>query len=232
MAWDLADYEEVKDRLPRFWARHEFGAIETEIVFHAPGEYIVKATLWNNARQVLATGLAREQETQKGVNATSALENCETSAIGRALANAGFSSGKNRPSREEMAKADRGGGGAARAQASGDEPPPPSSPATKPQRAKIQHLVNQTGAVPKTWPLSDDLTKAQASEIIDFLNTFPIEAPAERVGTLRKDAAGAAAEFVGTGDALPAAGDESVVPDSSADSPVPSDLLEFDDGPM
>ncbi len=51
-----------------------------------------------------ATGLAFEIITEKGVNSTSALENCETSAIGRALANAGFAAKGKRASREEMAK--------------------------------------------------------------------------------------------------------------------------------
>ena len=41
-------------------------------------------------------------------NKTSALENCETSAIGRALANAGYSGSKNRASAEEMAKVAKG----------------------------------------------------------------------------------------------------------------------------
>ena len=51
-----------------------------------------------------ATGLAEETVQGRGVNATSALENCETSAIGRALANAGYATKGKRASREEMAK--------------------------------------------------------------------------------------------------------------------------------
>jgi hypothetical protein len=50
------------------------------------------------------TGLAEETIQGRGVNATSALENCETSAIGRALANAGYATKGKRASREEMAK--------------------------------------------------------------------------------------------------------------------------------
>lgn len=53
-----------------------------------------------------ATGLAFEIEGTAGANATAALENAETSAIGRALANAGYS-GNKRTSREEMAKVNR-----------------------------------------------------------------------------------------------------------------------------
>ena len=56
-----------------------------------------------------ATGHAQEHVTEKGVNSTSALENCETSAIGRALANLGYAAKGKRPSREEMAKTKAGG---------------------------------------------------------------------------------------------------------------------------
>ena len=48
--------------------------------------------------------MASETIAEKGVNSTSALENCETSAIGRALANVGFAAKGKRASREEMAK--------------------------------------------------------------------------------------------------------------------------------
>ena len=50
-----------------------------------------------------ATGYAHEYVAPKGINSTSAAEVCETSAIGRALANLGYSTTKQRPSREEMA---------------------------------------------------------------------------------------------------------------------------------
>jgi hypothetical protein len=68
--------------------------------------YIVKAYLYKDANDSVAwaTGYAEETVTSRGVNQTSALENCETSAIGRALANAGYAPKGKRPSREEMNK--------------------------------------------------------------------------------------------------------------------------------
>lgn len=111
MGFNLRDYEEVKDRIPRFWKEHPEGAIETEMIEHDGNNYVVKATLRRTeGGPIFATGLAQETVGQGNVNKTSALENCETSAIGRALANAGFSSGSQRASREEMAKAAGDGG--------------------------------------------------------------------------------------------------------------------------
>jgi hypothetical protein len=68
--------------------------------------YVIKAYLYRTFldQVAYATGYAEEKDTDRGVNSTSALENCETSAIGRALANAGFAAKGKRPSREEMVK--------------------------------------------------------------------------------------------------------------------------------
>lgn len=103
--FNLEDYETVETRLNRFWESHsEDGKVETELVSHNNGHYIVKAKIFVGDRQV-ATGLADEHTSDKGVNARNALENAETSAIGRALANFNFAPKGKRPSREEMIKA-------------------------------------------------------------------------------------------------------------------------------
>jgi hypothetical protein len=103
--FNIEDYEPVEARLSRFWELHaEDGRIETELVSHNSGHYIVKAIIWVADRQV-ATGLADEHTEAKGVNSRNALENAETSAIGRALANFNFAPKGKRPSREEMIKA-------------------------------------------------------------------------------------------------------------------------------
>lgn len=107
--FNLDDYEPVEDRLRLFWADHPTGRVLTELVDHGDDWWIVRAEVWRGTEDTLpaATGIAHEVVTVKGVNATSAVENCETSAIGRALANLNYAAKGKRPSREEMAKANR-----------------------------------------------------------------------------------------------------------------------------
>jgi hypothetical protein len=114
--FNLDDYETVEQRIKRFYETHEDGRITTEnltdIHDRTVGTWVVKSYIYltsgdqaNNLPK--ATGLAFEVDGGNGANATAALENAETSSIGRALANAGFS-GNKRTTREEMAKANRG----------------------------------------------------------------------------------------------------------------------------
>ena len=104
--FNLADYEPVEVRLEKFIKDYPDFRISTELEIIEANRYVVKAYLFKTASDSLAwaTGLAEETVTSRGVNQTSALENCETSAIGRALANAGYAPKGKRPSREEMTK--------------------------------------------------------------------------------------------------------------------------------
>lgn len=114
--FNLNDYETVEERIKRFYEANEDGRITTENLTtdtdRATGTWIVKASVYLTAGDQAhnlpkATGLAFEIDGGQGANQTSALENGETSAIGRALANAGLS-GNKRASREEMAKVEKG----------------------------------------------------------------------------------------------------------------------------
>ena len=104
--FDLSQYDLVEDRLSKYWKDHPDGRISTEIVEHTLQRFIVKASIYRTEVDAhpWTTGFAEETISTRGVNSTSALENCETSAIGRALANAGYAAKGKRPSREEMSK--------------------------------------------------------------------------------------------------------------------------------
>lgn len=106
--FNLNEYETVETRITKFWETNPDGRIDTDLVAYGP-QFIVKAAVFRNATDPVpyATGYAEETVGSSPVNKTSALENCETSAIGRALANAGFATKGKRPSREEMMKAER-----------------------------------------------------------------------------------------------------------------------------
>jgi len=104
--FNLEDYETVEERLVKYWKDHPDGQIHTSLLDSSGGRYIVIAQVYRTEADARpwTTGLAEETVAGRGVNATSALENCETSAIGRALANAGYATKGKRASREEMSK--------------------------------------------------------------------------------------------------------------------------------
>lgn len=105
--FNLSDYETVEERLEKFWADNASGRIATS-VHHYDAEYVVfRAEVYRDIADSCptATGYAEEKRGAGTVNKTNHVENCETSAIGRALANMGYATKGKRPSREEMQKA-------------------------------------------------------------------------------------------------------------------------------
>lgn len=106
--WSLQEYETVDERIQRFYRNVPEGRIETELLAYE-GElgktrWVVRAAVYKGAEDVPAgVGHAFELDGQGMANKTSALENAETSAVGRALAQAGYS-GSRRTTREEMMK--------------------------------------------------------------------------------------------------------------------------------
>jgi hypothetical protein len=113
--FDLSAYETVEERIRRFYADNPDGRIITENLTtpadRAVQTWVIRSVVYLTAGDQAnnlpkASGLAFEVDGGFGANQTSALENAETSAIGRALANAGYS-GNKRASREEMEKVER-----------------------------------------------------------------------------------------------------------------------------
>lgn len=113
--FNLDDYIDVAERIDQFYEKYPNGRIITELL-NVDGwngkqsQFIVKSYMYDGD-VLLATGLAEESFSNSGPNQTSALENAETSSIGRCAANLNFSTtraGKRqRPSRQEMAKVNR-----------------------------------------------------------------------------------------------------------------------------
>ncbi len=105
----LEDYAPVADRIELFYKAFPKGRITTRLISREAREIIVKSFVYRHADDKFpaATGYAAEREGDGEVNTVACLENTETSAVGRALANLGFTASKKRPSREEMLKAAR-----------------------------------------------------------------------------------------------------------------------------
>ena len=109
MAYNLDNYEPVDARIDAFWAKYPNGRVATDVLEKTETSILIKAAIYKDANDAhpIATGLAEEIKGSSPVNRVSWVENCETSAIGRALANANFAAKGKRPSREEMEKVER-----------------------------------------------------------------------------------------------------------------------------
>ena len=85
------EYTTVAERIDAFRKddRYEGWSIETDIISNDIQDCIIKATIKNSDEKIVGTGLAHEVQGSTNINKTSHIENCETSAIGRALANIG-----------------------------------------------------------------------------------------------------------------------------------------------
>ncbi len=99
------EYITVAYRVGEFRKKHALDlSIETEIVSTDEERVVMKAMIKNKEDFVIATGYAEEMRGSTMINKTSALENCETSAIGRALAAFGLA-GTEYASADEVANA-------------------------------------------------------------------------------------------------------------------------------
>jgi hypothetical protein len=165
--FNLADYETVESRLEKWWKDYPDGRLATKIEQATDTRYIVSAELFKTEAdaKAYATGLASESVSDRGVNSTSALENCETSAIGRALANAGYAAKGKRASREEMDKVNRA-----------EFKPKYSAPGSKSAAMEMAlHIVEQKsinsaeGAGPVEWSVGETVTQIGEVATVNFV---------------------------------------------------------------
>ena len=170
MAFNLDDYEPVASRLDRFLKAHPDARVITDLVHYLADIAVFKAELWLDG-EIIATGWAEEIRGQGNVNKTSHLENCETGAVGRALANAGLSGSDftKRPSREEMGKVQR------MTESGNGTITEPSNLASDKQLNMIRAVCKSMG---RTVPAGiQGWTKKEASAYIDTLKSGEQPAP-------------------------------------------------------
>lgn len=98
-------YVQVNTRVVAFRKLFPMGCITTDIVSLENGVVVMKATVMDELGTVLGTGYAYEKETSSFINKTSYIENCETSAVGRALAMVGIGTDASMCSAEELVNA-------------------------------------------------------------------------------------------------------------------------------
>ena len=99
------DYAEVPQRIKAFRSLFPNGAIETSIISNDNQMVVMKATVRDEEGHILGEGHAYEKESSSFINKTSYIENCETSAVGRALGMCGFGIDISVASYEEVANA-------------------------------------------------------------------------------------------------------------------------------
>lgn len=111
MAFNMSEYQTVQERIDLFWERYPQGRFNVEIISLTESQVVMKAEVWTDWAEDAprAVDYAEERPTKTGVNATSFIENCSTSCLGRAISQLGgnLSPKGKKPSREEMQKVER-----------------------------------------------------------------------------------------------------------------------------
>tara|TARA_R100000988_G_scaffold103293_2_gene81720 strand:- start:2473 stop:2994 length:522 start_codon:yes stop_codon:yes gene_type:complete len=96
------DYVEVNTRIKYFREHYKDWSMSTEFVELTDNRCVMKTTIKNPDDRIIATGIAYEMLGSSNVNKTSFIENCETSANGRALGNLGIGIDNSIASAEEV----------------------------------------------------------------------------------------------------------------------------------
>lgn len=164
-AFDPAAYTPVAERITLFYAQHPTGRIVTELIARSDHDVVFRASVYRATDDPApaATGWAAEREGDGDVNLVACLENTETSAIGRALANLGFTAGRQRPSAEEMQKAARARLRLSRGASAVREEP----------------VAEPTASATRRAPITADAVQRRANLVLDLLRLI---GQAERFG--------------------------------------------------
>jgi hypothetical protein len=171
--FDLSLYETVAQRLVRWWAEYPDGRIITSIHHYDGSTIIMRAECYNNEDRLIATGYAEEVFGNSPVNKTSFLENCETSAIGRAISNSRIGHTGERASVTEMEKVNRINSAPARSDTHGSATPKQIGFLKSLARGKGWDDLQLLDYIHKLLQVDDcvveTLTAGQCSAVIDGL---------------------------------------------------------------
>jgi hypothetical protein len=109
--FNLAEYQTVQERVDLFWSRYDKGRFNLELISITPDQVVFKAEVYLHKDDLYPATVdyAEERLGSSPVNKTSFVENCATSALGRAISMLGgeFSPKGKRPSQQEMSKVQR-----------------------------------------------------------------------------------------------------------------------------
>lgn len=142
-------YIDVAQRIQGFWELYPQGRIVTEMVADDGKRCVFKAEAYDMAEGgagLLATGHAYEVNSGRGVNATSYIENCETSAVGRALGMLGIGSTDSIASADEVMNAQQRQAQAAKAPAKPAPAPQPQQDPLKAAKVRLWHALQNYAA--------------------------------------------------------------------------------------
>jgi hypothetical protein len=153
-------YAEVNQRINAFRMLFPNGSIETDILSLDGGVCVMKATIKDEEGKVLGTGTAYENEGSSFINKTSYIENCETSAVGRALGMVGIGIDTSVASYEEVANA-----------INNQEL---QKPASKPKIATLKSLfekynINEEQMLAKYKKTWETLTEGEATHMLNWI---------------------------------------------------------------
>ena len=159
-------YVEVNERIKAFRRVCPNGAIITEMLSNADGVCVFRASIYDNEKNLIGTGTAFEKETSSNINKTSYIENCETSAVGRALGMCGFGIDTSIASYEEVANAIAN-------QQNNVTEMPGAVPYNKPQtiRQQLFSKLKEKGIDAAAWAQENGVDKTTPdAELIELLN--------------------------------------------------------------